>query len=105
VPFAITTATESVKGNGNECGQSYKVTATGSVSTNGAGGTVTYYWLRKDDSGTHAQAQHTLTIAKGDSGAHAVVTDVWTPTSSGSEQLVFVSPAYPLAAQAFNCGG
>ncbi|HEY4845863.1 MAG TPA: hypothetical protein VII89_09225 [Candidatus Dormibacteraeota bacterium] len=90
---------------GGECGQSAKVTATGSVTTNGAGGTVTYYWVRKDDTGTHAQPQHTLTIAKGDTGAHAVVTDVWTPGSSGSEQLVFVSPTYPLAAKAFNCGG
>jgi hypothetical protein len=34
-----------------------------------------------------------------------VVTDQWTPNSSGSEQLVFVSPTYPLAAKSFNCGG
>jgi hypothetical protein len=94
-----------VTGNGKQCGESFKVTSTGTFRTNGAGGKVTYYWLRKDDSGTHAQPQQTLTIAKGDTSAHAVVTDSWTPGSSGSEQLVFVSPSYPLAAQAFNCGG
>jgi hypothetical protein len=93
-----------VTGNGSECGQSFKVTATGTFRTNGAGGTVKYYWLRKDDSGTHAQPQQTLTIAKGDTSTHAVVTDSWKPSSSGSEQLVFVGPTYPLAAQSFNCG-
>jgi hypothetical protein len=94
-----------VTGNGKQCGENFKVTSTGTFRTNGAGGKVTYYWVRKDDSGTHAQPQQTLTIAKGDTNAHAVVTDSWTPGSSGSEQLVFVSPSYPLAAQAFNCGG
>ncbi|HEV2013952.1 MAG TPA: hypothetical protein VGR77_08745 [Candidatus Dormibacteraeota bacterium] len=86
-------------------GEQCKVTATGTFRTNGAGGTVIYYWLRKDDSGTQAQPQQTLTIAKGDSSAHAVVTDRWTPTSSGSERLVFVGPTYPLVAQSFSCSG
>jgi hypothetical protein len=34
-----------------------------------------------------------------------VAADHWTPSSSGKEQLVFVSPTYPLAAKSFNCGG
>jgi hypothetical protein len=86
-------------------GEQCNVTATGTVRTNGAGGTVTYYWVRKDDNGTHAQPQHTLTIVKGDTSTHAVVKDQWTAGSSGTEQLVFVSPTYPLAAQSFSCSG
>ena len=91
--------------SGGQCGNGSSVTATGTFTTNGAGGTVTYYWLRNDDGGPHAQPHQTLTIAKGDTSAHAVATDHWTPSSSGSEQLVFVSPTYPLAAKSFNCGG
>jgi hypothetical protein len=86
------------------CGESVKVTATGSFRTNGAGGTVTYYWLRTDANGTVAQPRQTMTIASGDTGVHAVATDHWTPKGTGSEQLVFVSPSYPLAAQHFVCG-
>jgi hypothetical protein len=98
--LAITTASESV-----HCGESLRVSATGNFRTNGAGGTVTYYWLRTDGKGTQAQPRQSMTIASGDTSLHTVATDRWTPTGSGSEQLVFVSPSYPLAAQNFVCGG
>ena len=94
-----------ISNNGSQKCDHRTVSATGSFRTNGAGGTVTYHWLRTDESGAQAQPQHTLTIAKGDTSTHAVVTDSWKPGSSGSEQLVFVGPIYPLAAQSFNCGG
>jgi hypothetical protein len=103
--LAIKTASASATTNGKQCGDGGIVTATGSFTTNGAGGTVSYFWIRKDDTGTHVQPTHTLAIAKGDTSSHPVVTDQWTPNSSGSEQLVFVSPTYPLAAKSFNCGG
>ena len=93
-----------MKTNGQQCGDGVIATATGTFRTNGAGGTVTYFWIRKDDKGTHIVKTQTLNIAKGDTGAHSV-TDTWAPNSSGSEQLVFVAPTYPLAAQSFNCGG
>jgi hypothetical protein len=66
---------------------------------------VTYYWLRTDTTGTHTQPQHTVNIAKGDTGTHNVVTDKWTPAGSGSEKLVFVSPSYAVSAQSFSCNG
>jgi hypothetical protein len=91
--------------NGKQCGDGGIVTATGTFITNGAGGTVSYFWIRKDDTGTHAQPVHTLVIAKGDTSSHSVITDRWAPGSSGTEQLVFVTPTYPLAAQSFKCGG
>jgi hypothetical protein len=91
--------------NGKQCGDGGIATATGTFRTNGAGGTVTYFWIHKDDTGTHPQPLHTLAVAKGDTSSHPVVTDRWAPESSGSDQLVFVTPTYPLAAQSFNCGG
>jgi hypothetical protein len=87
-----------------QCGNGGVATATGTFTTNGVGGTVTYYWVRKDSTGTHAQPRQTLIIAKGNVGIHAVARDRWAPKSAGSEQLVFVSPTYSLAAQAFTCG-
>ena len=64
---------------------------------------MTYYWVRTDANGTHVQPRQTMTIASGDTNLHTVATDRWTASGSGSEQLVFVSPSYPLAAQNFIC--
>jgi hypothetical protein len=73
---------------------------TGKFSTNGAGGTVFYHWVR---SGV-AQPQQSVTVAKGDTSTK-VITDAWKPQNAGSEQLVFSSPSYPTLTQSFNCGG
>ena len=79
-------------------------TATGTFRTNGVGGTVYYGWVRKDSTGTHVIAEPAITIAAGDTGAHAVVTDRWAPASGGTEQLVFISPSAPaIAPQAWSC--
>jgi hypothetical protein len=85
-------------------------TATGTFSTNGAGGTVRYNWVRKDSSGTRVIAEPVIVIAAGDRSSHAVVSDVWSPASSGTEQLVFLAPgAQAPAAQSitgsFTCTG
>jgi hypothetical protein len=47
--------------------------------------------------------KQTVVIAKGDTAAHAVVTDVWVPQGNGTEQLFFVGPSYPLAPTSFTC--
>jgi hypothetical protein len=86
--------------NAAQCGEGFRVTSTGTFRTNGAGGTVTYYWVR---SGV-AQPRQSMVVAKGDTGTK-VITDTWTPNSSGTEQLVFVSPSYPTLTKSFNCGG
>ena len=82
-----------------QCGEG-RLTATGTFRTNGAGGTVTYYWIRNGV----AQSQQSVTVAKGDTSAK-VVTDSWKPQNSGTEKLVFVSPSYPTLTQSFACGG
>jgi hypothetical protein len=73
--------------------------------TNGAGGTVTYSWIRTDTQGNRwVIPEPSLTIAPGDTSLHAVQPDMWTPQSPGSDQLVFSSPAAPaVAAQSFTC--
>lgn len=79
-------------------------TATGTFQTNGAGGKVSYEWIRKDSSGTKVIAEGSITIAAGDKSVHNVVTDRWTPASSGTEQLVFLSPSAPsLAPKSWSC--
>ncbi|MDQ6711747.1 MAG: hypothetical protein M3Z28_00965 [Candidatus Dormibacteraeota bacterium] len=84
---------------GGQCGEaSSAITATGRFTTNGAGGTVTYYWVRNGA----AQPRQSIVINKGDTTTK-VVTDTWTPNSAGSEQLVFVSPSYATQTQSFNC--
>jgi hypothetical protein len=88
---------------GNQCGDG-AITTTGTIHTNGATGTVFYYWVRKDDTGTHVQPKQPLAFTKG-GPTTKVVTDTWTPNSAGSEQLVFVSPSYPTQTQSFPCSG
>ena len=89
--------------NTSQCGDGGSITATGQIHTNGATGTVFYYWVRKDSTGSHAQAQQPLTFTQGQTTK--VITDTWTPKTSGSEQLVFVNPSYPTQTQSFNCTG
>jgi hypothetical protein len=81
------------------------VAASGWFSTNGAGGTVSYAWIRTDTQGNRwVIPEPSLTIARGDTSVHTVQADNWTPQSPGSEQLVFYSPAAPvLAPKSFSC--
>lgn len=64
----------------------------GTFATNGSGGTVNYYWVEKDSSGSHVVNEPPIRIASGDRSTHSVVQDSWVPASSGSEQLVFTAP-------------
>jgi hypothetical protein len=81
------------------------VTATGNfrLAPNGPGGVVTYYWIRKDSSGTVATPVQSITVAPGDASLHTVVTDSWTPASAGTEQLFFTQPNYGVTPQSFTC--
>lgn len=103
--FAITSDSASISSlaaDNDACG--VVTTASGSFTTNGVGGTVRYEWIRRDSTGTHTVARPAITIAPGDTSAHSVLPDVWAPESSGTEQLVFLSPsAPPLAPKAWHC--
>ena len=113
--FAITSASELVKksarnggGNGNQtrCNQ-ISITTTGTFTTNGVGGWVFYEWVHYDANGTRAGVTPELPIkiAAGDTSAHAVVADSFTPQKSGSDQLVFLSPGYSVPGQSWSCVG
>jgi hypothetical protein len=82
-----------------QCGEA-TLTVTGKFSTNGAGGMVSYHWVRN---GT-AQPQQSVSVAKGDTSTK-VITDTWTPQNAGTEQLVFTGPSYPTQTQSYSCGG
>jgi hypothetical protein len=103
--FAITSDTASLSGlpqDSQGCGT--LITANGSFTTNGVGGTVRYEWIRKDGATTIHVARPPMIIAAGDTSAHSVVPDAWIPQSDGTEQLVFLSPSAPsLAPKAWNC--
>ncbi len=81
------------------------VTADGTfrMAANGPGGTVSYYWIRKDSNGTVANQVYNIFVAAGDTSAHSVVTDSWTPASAGTEQLFFSVPSYGVQPQSFTC--
>ena len=64
----------------------------GTFATNGSGGTVKYYWVEKDSSGSRVINEPPIVIAAGDKSTHSVVQDNWVPASSGSEQLFFTTP-------------
>ena len=93
-------------GNQNRCSQ-ITVTSTGSFTTNGVGGYVFYEWIHYDVNGnrTGVTFEVPIRIAAGDTAAHAVVPDSFTPQHSGSDQLVFLSPAYTVAGQSWSCVG
>ena len=111
VPFAIASASESVTeaprnpNNSGRCALT-TVTATGGFTTNGVGGSVTYQWVRVDSQGTRTiGASGSVPVAAGDRSLHTVASDTFTPAHSGSDQLVFLSPAYSVPAQSWNCVG
>lgn len=83
------------------------VTATGSFTTNGAGGLVYYQWVHYDASGnrTGVTIEAPIRVAVGDTSSHAVASDSFTPADSGTDQLVFLSPSYTVPAQGWNCVG
>jgi hypothetical protein len=101
------TATETVSMNVNASTKCKlgTVTATGNfrLAPNGPGGTVTYYWIRKDSSGTVASQVYSIVVAAGDQSLHTVVSDSWTPASAGTEQLFFSQPSFGVTPQPFNC--
>jgi len=110
--FAITSAnelvTKSKPGNGNNEGHCSQltITASGSFATNGVGGSVSYEWVRVDSQGGQTVIPEApIQVAPGDRSIHAVASDVFTPAVSGTEQLVFLSPAYSVPAQSWNCVG
>jgi len=81
------------------------VTATGifRMQAGGPGGTVQYHWTRKDLNGTAVSVTYSIVIAAGDTAAHSVVTDSWTPASAGTEQLVFTIPGFAVTPQSWTC--
>lgn len=79
------------------------VIASGTFTSNGAGGTVRYQWIRITSAGSSPQPVRSITLGAGDRSRHSVVTDRWSPPSSGSEQLVFITPAYSVPAQSWTC--
>jgi hypothetical protein len=97
-----------VQQNGSDkCGMSI-VHGNGTFATNGVGGTVGYYWVEKDSSGSHVVNEPPIVIAAGDKSTHSVVQDNWVPASSGSEQLIFTAPQAQAPAsqsltQSFTC--
>ncbi len=110
-PLVIVSASEAVTqspktgNNKNRCNQT-SVTATGSFTTNGAGGWVSYEWVRVDSQGNQTViSEARIQVAAGDTSSHAVVTDSFTPQHSGTNQLVFLNPAYTVAAQSWSCVG
>src|SRR5579864_3154790 len=107
--LAVTSAREAVstssKGNSGRCSQ-MTVTASGSFTTNGAGGWVFYEWVRLDSQGNRTViGEFPIWVAPGDTSSHAVRSDVFTPAHSGSDQLVFLSPVYSVAAHSWSCLG
>ena len=110
--FAITWAaelvTKSKNGNGNGNGRCSQLTvsASGGFTTNGAGGTVSYEWVRVDSQGARTVIPKApIQVAAGDRNFHVVASDTFTPAHSGSDQLVFLSPAYSVAPQSWTCSG
>jgi hypothetical protein len=67
---------------------------------------VQYEWLRKDVNGTIPVPEPAIVVAPGDKSLHFVVTDSWTPPSSGTEQLVFLmAGSFVVPAQGWSCSG
>jgi hypothetical protein len=82
------------------------VTASGGFTTNGVGGSVSYEWVRIDSQGARTVIPEApIQVATGDRNFHVVASDTFTPAHSGSDQLVFLSPAYSVPAQSWTCSG
>jgi hypothetical protein len=100
--------TKSKNGSGTNVGHCPQVTvvASGSFTTNGVGGSVSYEWVRVDSLGTQTVIPEApIQVAPGDRSIHAVASDTFTLAHSGTDQLVFLSPAYSVPAQSWNCVG
>jgi hypothetical protein len=99
--------TKTKNGNGSNAGHCPQVTivASGSFTTNGAGGSVSYEWVRTDGQTQTVIPEPPIQVAPGDTSSHAVASDTFTPAHSGTDQLVFLSPAYSVPAQSWNCVG
>jgi hypothetical protein len=69
------------------------LTAGGTVSTNGVGGTVQYHWVENDGTGARVINEPSINVAAGDTSAHALAQDNWIPQASGTEQLVVTAPS------------
>jgi hypothetical protein len=92
--------------NGRDRCSQMTITFNGSFTTNGAGGTVFYEWVRVDSQGNRTVVPEApIRIATGDTSSHAVVSDAFTPAHSGTEQLVFLVPSYTVPAQGWSCRG
>jgi hypothetical protein len=68
------------------------LTASGTVTSNGVGGTVQYHWVENDGTGARVINEAPILIAAGDKSAHNLVQDNWIPQASGTEQLVVTAP-------------
>jgi hypothetical protein len=68
------------------------LTASGTVKTNGVGGTVQYHWVENDGTGARTVNEAPIVIAAGDTSTHNLVQDQWIPQASGTEQLVISAP-------------
>jgi len=83
------------------------ITATGTfqMKAGGRAGTVSYVWVRKDNTGAviYTSTPYTINVAAGDTSVHTVVTDSWNPATNGSEQLIFQTPSHAVAPQSFTC--
>jgi hypothetical protein len=68
---------------------------------------VYYSWVHYDTNGnvTSVVPESPIAVAAGDTGLHTVATDSFTPQHSGSDKLVFYSPAYSVPAQSWTCAG
>lgn len=101
----LVTQTPKTGNNKNRCFQT-SVSASGSFTTNGVGGWVSYEWVRVDSQGNRTVTPEApIRIAAGDTSSHTVVSDTFTPAHSGTDQLVFLSPLYTAPAQAWSCIG
>ena len=92
-------------GNPSDKCKNGTVTGNGTFTTNGVAGTVSYQWRHFDSNGTLLADGGTV------SGAIAVSAGVSSysfttslaPSTNGTEQLVFISPSYSVAAQTLGC--
>lgn len=92
--------------NGRDRCSQMTITFSGSLTTNGVGGTVYYGWIRVDNHGNRTVIpEQPIQIAAGDTSRHAVVSDSFTPGHSGTDQLFFLSPSYTVPAQGWSCSG
>ena len=82
------------------------VTAAGSFVTNGAGGQVSYQWVRIDHNGQQTIVPEApISVQPGDTGVQQVVPYSFNPSRQGTVQLVFLTPSAPsIPAQRWSCG-